>query len=132
MATLPAGVGISTDLEYVSLPTNTWIIDWTSKQVLSMDSGLDAMRQAVEITLANERFRWQIYNSNFGTELNDLPGQEEAYIESELPRRIQDAFSVDDRILSVENFQFVRDGDTLNVSFIVQTVYGSIQEAVTV
>lgn len=132
MATLPAGVGISTDLEYVSLPTNTWIIDWTSKQVLSMDSGLDAMRQAVEITLANERFRWQIYNSNFGTELNDLPGQEEAYIESELPRRIQDAFSVDDRILSVEDFQFVRDGDTLNVSFIVQTVYGAIQEAVTV
>lgn len=132
MATLPAGVGISTDLEYVSLPTNTWIIDWTSKQVLSMDAGLGAMRQAVEITLANERFRWQIYNSNFGTELNDLPGQEEAYIESELPRRIQDAFSVDDRILSVENFQFVRDGDTLNVSFIVQTVYGAIQEAVTV
>ena len=132
MATLPAGVGISTDLEYVSLPTNTWIIDWTSKQVLSMDAGLDSMRQAVEITLANERFRWQIYNSNFGTELNDLPGQEEAYIESELPRRIQDAFSVDDRILSVEDFQFVRDGDTLNVSFIVQTVYGAIQEAVTV
>lgn len=132
MATLPAGVGISTDLEYVSLPTNTWIIDWTSKQVLSMDAGLDAMRQAVEITLANERFRWQIYNSNFGTELNDLPGQEEAYIESELPRRIQDAFSVDDRILSVEDFQFVRDGDTLNVGFIVQTVYGAIQEAVTV
>lgn len=132
MATLPAGVGISTDLEYVSLPTNTWIIDWTSKQVLSMDSGLDAMRQAVEITLANERFRWQIYNSNFGAELNDLPGQEEAYIESELPRRIQDAFSVDDRILSVEDFRFVRDGDTLNVSFIVQTVYGAIQEAVTV
>lgn len=132
MATLPSGVGISTDLEYVSLPTNTWIIDRTSKQVLSMDAGLDAMRQAVEITLANERFRWQIYNSNFGTELNDLPGQEEAYIESELPRRIQDAFSVDDRILSVEDFQFVRDGDTLNVSFIVQTVYGAIQEAVTV
>lgn len=132
MATLPAGVGISTDLEYVSLPTNTWIIDWTSRQVLSMDAGLDAMRQAVEITLANERFRWQIYNSNFGTELNDLPGQEEAYIESELPRRIQDAFSVDDRILSVEDFQFVRDGDTLTVSFIVQTVYGAIQEAVTI
>ena len=132
MATLPEGVGLATPLEYVSLPTNTWIIDWTSRQVRGMDAGLDAMRQAVEIILANERFQWQIYSSNIGTELHDLPGQEEAYIESELPRRIQDAFSVDDRILAVEDFVFTRQNDALQVSFIVQTVYGAMPEVVTV
>lgn len=132
MATLPSGVGMDASLNYVDLPTNTWIIDWTSKQVRGMDAGMAAMRQAVEITLSIERFWWQIYNSNFGAELDGLPGKEEAYIESELPRRIRDAFSVDNRILSVENFAFSRSGAALTVSFDVITVYGTVPGEVTI
>ena len=33
------------------------------------------MRQAVEIILQNERFRWQIYSSDFGSELENLVGR---------------------------------------------------------
>ena len=52
MATLPEGVGFGTELQYTDKPTNTFLIDWTSKQIAGMDAGLPAMRQAVEIILA--------------------------------------------------------------------------------
>lgn len=63
MAVLPEGVGLDVTLHHVEKPTRTFLIDWSSKQVSGMDEGLPAMRQAVEIILQNERFRWQIYSS---------------------------------------------------------------------
>ena len=125
MATLPDGVGLDVSLKHTEQPTNTFLIDWSSGQISGMDEGLKAMRQAVEIVLQNERFRWQIYDSNFGTELED------DYIVSELPRRIEEAFSMDSRILSIENFQFAEQGSgKVTVSFDVVTVYGTLSEEV--
>lgn len=131
MATLPDGVGLDVSLKHTEQPTNTFLIDWSSGQISGMDEGLEAMRQAVEIVLQNERFRWQIYDSNFGTELEDLIGEEYDYIVSELPRRIEEAFSMDSRILSIENFQFAEQGSgKVTVSFDVVTVYGTLSEEV--
>ena len=80
MAVLPEGVGLDVTLHHVEKPTRTFLIDWSSKQVAGMDEGLPAMRQAVEIILQNERFRWQIYSSDFGSELENLVGEERDYI----------------------------------------------------
>lgn len=133
MATLPDQVDFQSALQYVNQPTNTFVIDWESKQIAGMDSGLAAMRQAVEIILQNERFCWQIYNSNFGSELQDLPGEEYDYVRSEIPRRIEDAFSMDSRILSVENYVFKEAANgTMLVSFDVITVFGVVSEEVRV
>lgn len=133
MATLPQNVGLSTEIEYVDRPTNTYIIDWSSKQIRGMDAGLAAMRQAVEIILACERYKWQIYTSNFGSELEDLPGEDFALLEAEIPRRINDAFSVDNRILETQNWTFKDNGDgSMTVSFNVVTVFGTVSEEVTV
>ncbi len=131
MATLPGGVGLDVSLQYVDRPTNTFMIDWETKQVCGMDAGLAAMQQAVGIILHNERFRWQIYSSNFGTELEDLVGEEYDYIVSEIPRRIQDALSADNRILSAENFSFSdADNGVLTCTFDVVTVFGRFSEEV--
>lgn len=131
MATLPDNVGLDVSLEHTEQPTNTFLIDWSSGQVIGQDDGLEAMRQAVDIILQNERFHWQIYDSNFGIELADLVGEEYDYIVSELPRRIEEAFSLDNRILSVDNFTFSKQGrSTLTVSFDVVTVFGTFTEEV--
>ncbi len=47
MATLPDQVDFQSALQYVNQPTNTFVIDWESRQIAGMDSGLAAMRQAV-------------------------------------------------------------------------------------
>lgn len=131
MATLPESAGLNVSLDYVEKPTNTFIIDWQEKQISGMDDGLSALRQAAEIILQNERFKWQIYSSNFGIELEDLVGEEYDYVISEFPRRIEEAFSADKRFLSVENFVFSdMEGDSIHCSFEVVTVFGRFSEEV--
>lgn len=129
MATLPESAGFGTELVLASQPSLTWLIDKEQNQVSRMDEGLEAVRQAVEISLNVERFRWQIYSTNFGAELDDLVGEDEAYIVSELPRLVEEALSTDDRIRSVDDFSFSRtDSNSMTVTFAVHTVFGDISE----
>lgn len=129
MATLPESAGFGTELVLASQPSLTWLIDKEQNQVSRMDEGLEAVRQAVEIALSVERFRWQIYSTNFGAELDDLIGEDEAYIVSELPRLIEEALSTDDRIRAVDDFSFSRtDSNSMTVTFAVHTVFGDISE----
>lgn len=130
MATLPEVIGFDTDITIASQPSKTWIIDKTQNQVSGMDNGLESVRQAVEIALNVERFRWQIYNTDFGSELEGLIGEDEAYITSEFPRIVTDALSVDSRVISIDNWNFTRNGTTMTVSFSVHTVFGDIPQEV--
>lgn len=129
MATLPEVIGFDTDIVIASQPSKTWIIDRNTMQVACMDDGLEAVRQAVEIALDVERFRWTIYSTNFGSELDELVGQDEALITAEIPRLVEGALSQDDRVVQVEDYVFTRTGpDSMHVSFTVRTVYGDLIE----
>lgn len=126
MATLPE-VGYEDDIEIVGEPSKTWIIDRNTNQVKGIGDGLPAMRQLVDILLNTERYYWQIYTDNFGVETEDLPGNDRAFIEAELPRRIEDAMSVDERIEGVKNFVFTQtEPGSLLCTFDVNTVFGTV------
>lgn len=126
--TLPDIIGFDTDIQLTSRPSRTWIIDRNTMQVGYMDEGLEAVRQSVEIALNVERFQWQIYNTNFGNELEELVGDDADYIQSELPRMVNDALSVDDRVIDTADYVFSVNGDSMTVSFTVNTVYGQLTE----
>ena len=126
--TLPDIIGFDTDIQLTSRPSRTWIIDRNTMQVGYMDEGLEAVRQSVEIALNVERFQWQIYNTNFGNELEELVGDDADYIQSELPRMVDDALSVDDRVIDTADYVFSVNGDSMTVSFTVNTVYGQLTE----
>lgn len=129
MATLPNVVGFATDINVASQPSKTWIIDRDTMQVSRMDDGLEAVRQAVEIALNVERFRWTIYSANYGSELDELVGQDEALITAEIPRLVEGALSQDDRVVQVEDYVFTRTGpSSMHISFTVRTVYGDLIE----
>ena len=126
--TLPDIIGFDTDIQITSRPSRTWIIDRDTMQVGYMDEGLESVRQAVEIALNVERFRWQIYNTNSGNELNELIGDDADYIQSEFPRMVDDALSVDDRVIDTADYVFSVNGDAMSVSFTVNTVFGALAE----
>lgn len=130
MATLPNSVGFATDIRYVSRPTLTWLID--GDHVSGQDSGIAAMRQAVEYMLRTERFAYQIYSSNYGTETEDLIGENLDFVQSEIQRRVTESLLSDDRVMGVSGFLFSVRGDTLEVAFDVETVFGIFSEAVTI
>ena len=126
--TLPDIIGFDTDIQLTSRPSRTWIIDRQTMQVGYMDEGLEAVRQAIEIALNVDRFRWQIYNTNFGNELNDLIGDDADYIKSEFQRMVDDALSVDDRVIDTSDYTFSVDGDSITITFTVNTVFGQLAE----
>jgi len=127
MDTLPEDIELE-DIDEENLPTNTFLA--YEDQIAGMDDNLAAMRQAVHIILTTKRFNYQIYTENFGIELDDLIGEEPDYIESVFPDRIREAFSIDDRILSEQNYVFNTVGDTMIISFDVVTVFGTFNEEV--
>lgn len=128
MGTLPNSVNFDTDIQYVSQPCLTWIID--GDHISGQDDGLDAMRQAVEHILLTERYAFQIYTSDYGTETEDLIGEERDYVESELVRRVTEALTADDRVTGISDISFTFEGDTLYMSFSVETVIGAFTEAI--
>lgn len=134
MAVLPqsGAVNLSNGVTFVQQPSLTWYINKDTNQIQGNIDGAEAVAQAVDIILNVERFRWQIYSPNSGTEWAGLIGQDPGYVASELQRRITDALSIDDRIRGISNFSYSVSGNTLSASFTVNTVYGSKQTTVEV
>ena len=116
------------ELDIVEQSSNTFIAG--EDQIAGMADGLEAMRQTVQNILQTERYDYQIYSTNYGVEFNDLVGADPDYIKAALPARIEEALSVDDRILSVDDFTFDFSGDKAVVTFNVQTVYGTVNTGV--
>jgi hypothetical protein len=131
MATLPENVGFNTEIEYVSQPSKSWLINRQTMRVQSGTDNLPSVKQAVDVILNTKRFEWQIYSSNLGTELETLIGEDASYIESEFPRMVEEALLVDDRITEVGDFSFTVNGDSMTWTFTVVTVFGAFSEAIT-
>lgn len=89
--------------------------------------GLEAVKQMIYKTLMTDRYKYEIYDWNYGIELDDLIGQPKEFVKAELPRRIEDALIVDDRVEEVTDFVFSNaDKTTLAVKFTVKTNIGSV------
>lgn len=87
---------------------------------------LDAIKQAIYLILNTERYEHIIYSWDYGVELLDLIGQPIPYVISEVPRRIKDALTQDDRIDDVVDFEFEIDKHKLHTTFTVITNLGDI------
>ena len=87
---------------------------------------LDAVKQTIYLILSTERYKYIIYSWDFGVELSDLFGKPMNYVISELPRRITEALTQDDRISDVVDFEFERNGKKLHTTFTVITTAGNI------
>lgn len=129
MATLPESAEFNPyEARKVEYPSETFLINNSTKRIEKMAGGIEAMRQAIEIILNTERYHYQIYTSNFGHELHYLIGKPPEYVMSMVKRRVQEAFSMDKRILGVENFEFKTSvaGTVIHCTFEVKTVFGEV------
>lgn len=88
--------------------------------------GLDSVKQAIYLILSTERYQHIIYSWDYGVELLDLIGKPLPYVMSEVPRRITEALTQDDRIEDVTDFEFEMNGKQLHVKFTVISNVGNI------
>lgn len=133
MAVLPtSSIDITGGVNFQNQPSLSWYINKETNRIEGTVDGQAAVRQAVEIILNVERFRWQIYRPYSGMEWDGLIGQDPGYVGAELQRRVIDALTVDDRVTGISDYDYTVDGSSLSAVFTVNTVYGSIAESVEV
>ena len=134
MSLLPSPLypAVTAAVTMADYPTPTWGLDLINGRVGSLIDGLAAVTQAIGVMLNIARYRWTIYSSNFGSELDTLPGNDRNYVMSEIQRMVPDALSIDSRITGVSNYQFSGSGDMLTVTFDVATIYGTVTQTLSV
>lgn len=114
-----------TDINY---PGRTYklAVDKDKTRVNGYTDDLDAVKQAIYLILSTERYRFIIYSWDYGVELMDLIGKPMPYVMSELPRRITEALTQDNRINDVIDFEFEKNGKKLLTKFTVISNVGNI------
>lgn len=118
---------LSTELKVERQPTKTYKLNIENNVINGFCDNLESMKQVVYKILNTERYKNIMYSWNYGIELLDLFGEPINYAVSELKRRITEALVQDDRIQSVDNFEYKTDRRTVYMTFTVHTIFGDIQ-----
>jgi len=95
-------------------------------KLLGMCDDIEAMKQAIFKIINTERYKYLIYDWNYGIELNDLIGKPIPYVYAEIERRIKEALLADNRIKEVTDFRFSNNGGDVLCLFTANTIYGKI------
>lgn len=106
-------------------PSYGYRLDTEQNRVRGTVDDLAAVRQAVLMMLATEQNEHPIYPTGYGLQTLDLIGKPHGYAANELRRRITETLTSDDRITAVHSFQSSSHGDTLTMTFTVETIFGS-------
>lgn len=119
---------LSYDLEMETEPSVNYKMNIKQDIINGTVDELEAMKQVIYKILNTERYQYIIYSWNYGIELMDLFGMPVIYVIPELERRITEALIQDERIESVDDFEFdSSEKRTVKVSFTVHTIFGDVQ-----
>lgn len=115
------------NVQFTTYPIEEWVLDEENLQVGNPELTVDAIAQDIKFILSTERNKYPIMGSNFGIELVDLIGKDRQYVQAQIKKRINEALSIDDRILAIGSFKFEsKEMGSLSVSFVVETVLGKV------
>lgn len=117
---------LNTEITETIYPTETYKVVIDKNRINGYTDDLDAVIQTIYLILSTERYQYLIYSWDYGVELLDLIGKPISYVIAELPRRIKEALTTDDRIDDVVDFEFERKGKQLYTKFTVVTNLGNI------
>lgn len=98
--------------------------------------GIEALKVWIHKILKTEKFKFKIYDTGeeeqYGISIlefinNDYP---QAFLYAEIQREVIEALLKNPEIIEINNFNFVKDKRTLNVSFDVISIYGTTEQVV--
>lgn len=117
---------INIDLEVIEDTEVTKTYKLSKINIQGFTDELEALQQATYKVLNTEKYEYPIYSFDYGIELENLIGQDPVYVKVELKRRIEECLLEDERIQSVDNFNFVVTGDEMLCTFDVESIYGDL------
>ena len=130
---IPQNGVLTEDFEVEEEPSLTYRMRLQQDIILGKTEGIDAMEQAIYKILNTERYEYIMYSWDYGIETLDLYGEPVSYVCPEIKRRITEALTQDDRILSVDAFSFdTKTKGQVVTNFTVTTVYGDVETSLEV
>lgn len=117
---------IDIDLEVTEDVEVTKTYKLSKTNIQGFTDELEALQQAIHKVLSTEKYEYPIYSFDYGIELENLIGKDATYVQVELKRRIEECLLEDDRIQSVDNFNFTVTGDEMLCIFDVESIYGEL------
>ena len=126
---IPSGNNIlTTELKVEEQTSKTYQMHIENEYIGGTCEDLESIKQAVFKILNTERYHYMMYSWNYGIETTDLIGQRMGYVLPEIQRRITEALSQDDRVLSVDSFEFdTNKKHEVVCTFVVHTAFGSFE-----
>lgn len=121
--------GLGFDFEIQEQPSYTPKIDFERGRIVGHTDGLEAIKQTIYLILNTERYEYQIYSWNYGSEIKRLIGKREEFVVPELKRLVKEALMQDTRITNLSNFKidYNQMNGTLSFEVDVETVYGEVR-----
>lgn len=110
---------LTTEITEIEYANRTYKIEIKADRINGYTDDVDALIQAIYLILSTERYKYIIYSWDYGVELVDLIGQPMPYVMAEIPRRITEALTQDNRIDDVTDFEFEHKGKRLHTTFTV-------------
>lgn len=124
---------LTAELNVVTMPSKQHRMDLDRNRILGTCDSLEAVKQSIFKILNTERYEYLIYSWNYGIELKDLFGQPPMLVCPELERRVKEALLQDDRITTVDEFEFdTSQNGVVSVTFTVHTIFGDVEEEMAV
>lgn len=121
-------INLTDNVEFKSQTSNTYKLNIKKNNISGFIDEINAVKQAVYLILNIERYRYLIYDWDYGFEISDLIGQDIDIIQIEIQKRISDALKQDERITNVYDFIFKKTNKILHVSFSINTIFGEYTE----
>ena len=117
------------DSQVVKMPKEYGINFQTGQLTGKIVEGIEAIKVWIWLCLHTERFRHAIYSADYGTSLEQYIGHmlSEEYINTDCESEISDALLINEFIESIEDFEAVRNSDSLSISFRVVKKFGSLE-----
>ena len=108
----------------------TWFIDWENRRINRTASEYEELAQTIQRALMTDRFYYDIYTWQYGSELKDLIGTKTIkYIEGAVLKNVKDALAFESRVLSVDNVK-VEHTDEHNylINVTISTTLGVVRK----
>ena len=115
------------NIDIITIPSKTYQIDFNINRAKGIFDKIKSLKQSIYKILSTKRYKYEIYDWNYGIEIDDLIGMPKEYMKIEIENRIKDALSIDDRIEDVYNFKFsnlANDKYSFLVDFNVKSIFG--------
>jgi len=95
------------------MPSKTYKLDLLNKRILSVGTadGLSAIHDSSIKRMETERYVYPIYNSEYGTDIEQYKSKPYEYIYTDLYREVSESQLTDDRVTSITNYAGSRTGE---------------------